>query len=147
MTEPGHEFLAEFDRMRERIHEAWHEMLGAPGSPRFCPPGIAPPIDVYETKEKVVVVMELAGINEQDVEISIAGDRLTIRGEREDRQGAPGRLYTQMEICCGPFKRTVALPAEVDGRKASATYHDGFLEIVLPRIGRPVRRHVRITVR
>ena len=145
MTDPRHELLAEFDQVRERIHQAWHEMLGPPGSPRFSPPVIAPPVDVYETKDSVVVVMELAGINEQEVRITIAGDKLTIRGEREDRQATPGRLYTQMEICCGPFERTITLPAEIDADKTTGTYHDGFLEIVLPRAQRPLNRQVRIT--
>jgi HSP20 family protein len=147
MTNPTDQFLAEFDRMRSRIHRTWHDMLGPPGSPRFCPPVIAPPVDVYETKESVVVVMEMAGINEQEVHISIAGDRLTIRGEREDRQRAPGRLYAQMEICCGAFERTITLPAELDVNKTIATYHDGFLEVVLPRVQRPPNRPVRIRLR
>ncbi len=147
MTDPAHEFLAEFDRMRERIHQTWHDMLGPPGSPRFCPPVIAPPVDVYETKESVVVIMEMAGINEQEVHVTIAGDRLTIRGEREDRQEAPGRLYTRMEICCGPFERTITLPTEVDADKLTANYRDGFLEVVLPRAQRPPNRPVRIRLR
>lgn len=147
MTNPTDQFLAEFDRVRERVHQAWHELLGPPGSPRFRPPVIAPPVDVYETEESVVVLMELAGINEQEVRITIAGDRLTIRGEREDRQATPGRLYTQMEICCGAFERTVTLPAEVDADKTTGTYHDGFLEIVLRRAQRPLNRQVRITLR
>ena len=147
MTNPTDQFLADFDRVRERMHQTWHEMLGPPGSPRFCPPAIAPPVDVYETKESVVVVMELAGIDEQEVSISVAGDRLTIRGERPDRQQTPDRLYTQMEICCGHFERTVTLPAEVDADKATATYNEGFLEISLPRAQRPPNRQVRITFR
>jgi len=52
-----------------------------------------------------------------------------------------------MEICCGPFERILSLPAEVDADKATATYDDGFLEIVLPKVKRQVNRHVRITIR
>jgi HSP20 family protein len=80
------------------------------------------------------------------VEISVEGNTLTIRGQREDRQRHPRRLYTQMEICCGPFQRILTLPAEVDADKATAIYDEGFLEVVLPKVKRQVNRQVRITI-
>ena len=144
MKDPADDIFAEFER---RIERAWRQIVGPPGSPRFCPPVIEPPADVYETEENVVVVVEMAGINEQEVEIAMEGNSLTVRGEREDRQGHLGRLYSQMEICCGPFERTLSLPALVDADQAMASYNDGFLEIILPKVKRQVSRQVRITVR
>ena len=141
------DIFSEFEGIRRRMERTWQQMLGPPGSPRFCLPVIEPPADIYETAESVVVIVEIAGINDQDVEISIEGNSLTIRGQREDRQRHPSRLYSQMEICCGPFQRILGLPAEVDADKATATYDDGFLEIVLPKVKRQVNRHVRITIR
>lgn len=136
--------FSDFERIRERMEQAWRQMLGPPGSPRFCPPVLEPPADVYETDEEVVVVIELAGIAEQEVSLSVDGKKLTVSGERTAQQGRPGRLYSQMEICYGPFERTFSLPAEVDPDKATATYDHGYLEIILPKVQRQVVRQVRI---
>lgn len=138
------DIFSEFERIRERMEQAWRQMIGPPGSPRFCPPVMEPPADVYETNDEVVVVIELAGIAEQDVSLSVDGKMLTVSGERLAQQGRPGRLYSQMEICYGPFQRTFVLPAEVDPTKAAATYGNGFLEITLPKVRRQVSRQVRI---
>jgi len=140
------DIFSELEGVRLRMERTWQQMLGPPGSPRFRRPVIEPPADVYETAESVVVVVEIAGIDDQDVEISVEGNTLTIRGQREDRQRHPRRLYTQMEISCGPFERILSLPAEVDASRATATYDDGFLEIVLPKVKRQVNRYVRITI-
>jgi HSP20 family protein len=141
------DIFSEFEGIRRRMERTWQRMLGPPGSPRFAPPVIEPPADIYETAESVIVVVEIAGIKDEDVEISVEGNILTIRGQREDRQRHPRRLYTRMEIPCGPFERILSLPAEVDADKATATYDDGFLEIVLPKVKQKVNRHVHITIR
>jgi HSP20 family protein len=141
------DMFSEFEGIRRRVERTWQQMLGPPGSRRFCSPVVEPPADIYETAESVVVVVEIAGIDDQEVEISIEGNTLTIRGQREDRPRHPNRRYTQMEICCGPFERILRLPAEVDAAKARVTYDDGFLEIVLPKVKRRVNRYVRITIR
>ena len=140
------DIFSELEGVRLRMERTWQQMLGPPGSPRFRRPVIEPPADVYETAESVVVVVEIAGINDQEVEISVDDNTITIRGLREDRQRHPKRLYTQMEINCGPFERILSLPSEVDASKATGTYDDGFLEIVLPKVKRQVNRCVRITI-
>ncbi len=139
--------FADFEQTHQRFVRAWQQGLGPPGSPHFCPPVIEPAADVYETAESVVVVVEIAGVNPDEIEISVQGKSLTVRGERLDRQHHLSRLYHQMEICCGLFERSVALPAEVDPERASATYSDGILAIVLPKVQRQVARQVRIVIR
>ncbi len=138
------DIFAEFERIRERMEQAWRQMVGPPGAPRFCPPVLEPAADVYETEEVVVVLVDIAGIGEQEVEISVDGKSLSVRGDREPQPGHPGRLYSQMEICYGPFQRDLLLPAEVDPDGAKATYNDGLLAIVLPKVRRQVTRQVRI---
>ena len=123
------DIFSELEGVRLRMERTWQQMLGPPGSPRFRRPVIEPPADVYETAESVVVVVEIAGINDQEVEISVDDNTLTIRGLREDRQRHPKRLYTQMEINCGPFERILSLPSEVDASKATGTHDDGFITI------------------
>lgn len=147
MREATSDIFAEFERIRQRMEQAWRQVLGPPGSPRFCLPIMEPPVDVYETEDVVVVVMEIAGISDEEVEITVDGKTLLIRGERRPTPSRPHRLYSQMEICHGPFQREILLPAEVDAEGAEATYSQGMLEIVLPKVARRVHRQVRIVAR
>lgn len=147
MKERSADIFGDFERIRERMEQAWRQVLGPPGAPRFCPPLIEPAIDIYETEREVVVVAELAGISEEDVEVTVSGRTLTMDGERKPRRGRPGRLYSQMEISHGPFHREVLLPAEVDAKEARAEYSHGLLEIVLPKVRRRTSRPARIVVR
>jgi HSP20 family protein len=147
MTQHASDIFSEFSRINERMAQAWRVVIGPPGGPHFCLPVIEPAADVYETNDDVVVVVELAGIADQEVEIIINGRDFTVRGERAALQGQPGRLYAQMEICFGPFERSLLLPTEVDPDGAKASYHDGFLQITFPKVKRQVSRQVRIVAR
>ncbi len=108
--------------------------------------GFEPPTDLYETDDEVVVRMEIAGLKTDTAHLSIAvqDQVLTIAGTREDPAAGQRRKYDQIEIFTGPFFRTLSLPCEVDEPGAAASYDDGFLVIVLPKLIRP--RPTRTTV-
>jgi len=94
-----------------------------------------PPTDVYETPEAYVIVMEVAGIRRQDIHISLVDDLLTIRGRRVEHNTDNKIRYHQMEIHHGFFERCISLPDNIDRRNIKdATYSDGFLKIVIPKI-------------
>lgn len=90
-----------------------------------------PPTDVYETEESYVVRMEIAGMREENFEISIQQDTLYIVGYRPDFPAR--RAYHQMEIRSGKFTSAITLPGPVDADRAIAEYQDGFLTITLPK--------------
>jgi len=90
-----------------------------------------PPTDVFETREAVIVRVEIAGMHEADFSIILDGNYLTIRGTRQDI--AERRAYHQMEIRFGEFSVEVELPTSVDAEKVSAVYQNGFLRITLPK--------------
>jgi HSP20 family protein len=93
----------------------------------------APPLDVSENKEEVVVVAELPGVKKEEVKISLENGVLSINGKREEdiiSGDARGLLREQRK---GKFARTVRLPYEVDAAKISADLSDGLLRIVLPK--------------
>jgi HSP20 family protein len=98
-----------------------------------------PQIDVYETRDAVMVKAELAGVRpeEIDVELSAEGTTLTLRGiRREERSEGAGRvIYHQMEIYLGRFERVVNLPrgARVDRDAVDANYQSGYLIVTLPK--------------
>ena len=147
MTKQAADIFSDFERIRERMEQAWRQVLGPPGSPRFGTPLIEPSVDVYETEEEVVVVVEIPGISEEEVEIMVDGRRLVLSGERKPGAAEQKRLYSQMEICHGPFRRELLLPAEVNPEEARAGYSQGLLQIVLPKVTRHVNRHVKFVVR
>jgi len=147
MVQQAADVFSEFERIRERMEQAWRQVIGPPGSPRFCAPIIEPGVDVYETDDEVVVVVEIAGISGEEVGVEVNGRTLLLWGERKPRGGRPRRLYSQMEICHGPFQREVLLPAEVSPEGVRATYDAGMLEIVLPKAGQRLSRRMRIVAR
>ena len=98
-----------------------------------------PRVDVYETMEDVVVKVCAAGLDPDQMELTISADNrfLTLRGvraERDDDKSARIRYY-QLEVYYGPFERIVALPTDVpiDRDALTATYKDGFLKVKLPK--------------
>lgn len=90
-----------------------------------------PPTDVYETDETIVVRVEIAGMREADILISLDERSLHIHGVRPDVPER--RAYHQMEIPFGEFSTDVELPYAVDAGQVEAVYRDGFLRIVLPK--------------
>jgi HSP20 family protein len=90
-------------------------------------------IDVYETKDDVVVKAALPGVKPDQVEVSIAGDTLTIRGEvKEDRQ-IKEENYIRKERHYGSFCRSVVLPSGIKADKADATFENGVLTLKIPK--------------
>jgi HSP20 family protein len=134
----------EVQRLRAEMEELFS---GLSLLPRLVGPGAGfrPSIDVYRTQEPaaVVVILELAGLDPAEVELSVADEILFVRGRR-GRPAAGARQYHHMEIEWGPFERRVALPEPVDSEQARATYTRGFLTIVLPVVA---RRRGAVTVR
>ncbi|HOP94189.1 MAG TPA: Hsp20/alpha crystallin family protein [Dictyoglomaceae bacterium] len=92
-----------------------------------------PRIDIYETDDKIVLLVEIAGVRKEDIDLTFQEGKLILRGTRQERYVADPEIYYQMEINFGPFERVIYLPAEVDPEKAEAVYRDGFLEIALPK--------------
>ncbi len=139
--------FGDFEHLHQQMEEMWERLTGGHGGrPRFCPPILEPPVDIYETAEDVVILAEIAGIADEEVQIDVQGDRLRFHGQKNDHHAAPGHRHSQMEVCYGTFERTVNLPSEVDPEAVQVSYRDGFLKIVLPK-RQQQRRQVRVTVR
>lgn len=91
----------------------------------------SPPTDVYETEEKYVIKVEIAGMRDEDFEVGVENNLLTISGYRSDQNER--RAYHQMEIRFGRFELAVEMPVTVDLENATAEYKDGFLMVMLPK--------------
>lgn len=128
------DLFANFERMRRQLDElfgqTWQRVgVAGPRGRR----GFSPKVDVYYCGDppKAVVTADLAGVDIDDVSLEVQGRRLVIGGERR-HQEQDNRLYQQIEIEHGRFRRVIELGADVVADAASATYEDGMLRIELP---------------
>jgi HSP20 family protein len=96
--------------------------------------GWAPAIEVYEKEDKFVVKAELPGMKKEDIDISVTGDTLSIKGERKAESEFKEEDYYFCERSYGSFSRSIALPSSIDTEKIEASYEDGVLEVSLPKV-------------
>jgi len=92
-----------------------------------------PSMDVAETAEQVVVKAEVPGIDPKDINISLQGDVLTVKGEKKSEREEKEENYHLVERSYGAFSRSVTLPAAVDAEKIEAKYEKGVLTITCPK--------------
>jgi HSP20 family protein len=126
------DLFANFERMRRQMDELFDRTL----APRRRG-GFSPAVDVYYVDDppRAVVRADLAGIDPGDVELQIRGRELVLAGHRPP-EGGEERVYQQLEIENGPFRRVVELGVDVESSSATASYEDGMLTVELP-LARP----------
>jgi HSP20 family protein len=104
----------------------------------------APLADMYETKDDLFVTLELPGVREKDVSVSITGDMLTVKGERRCERDLKDEGYYRLERVYGKFERSIPLPIPVQAEKVKATYRDGVLEIRMPKVEEVKPKEIKI---
>jgi HSP20 family protein len=141
----SHDLFANFERMRREIDELFGDVFERQTGLRGR--GFSPSVDVFYVDDppRAVVKADLAGIDIADVALEIRGRQLLIAGERRSAE-AGGRLYQQIEIENGPFRRVVELGAEVVADAARASYEDGILEVQIP-LSQPDENVRRVPIR
>lgn len=113
---------------------------------RVAPTVLTPPADVHEDAEAFVVRLDLPGVQQKDVKVTIMGDTLTIRGERKLDTVAEKQNLHYRERVFGNFERSFTLTAPVRADKVRATYRDGVLEVSVPKAEEARTREVEIQV-
>ncbi len=135
---PERDLFANFERMRREMDELFGDVLDRTGLAASRRGGFSPAVDVfYETPAAgggafAVVHAELAGIDPDEIGLEIEGRELVIAGNRRAPGEAEDRVYQQLEIDFGPFRRVIPLGADVMADQARATYRDGILRVELP---------------
>jgi HSP20 family protein len=138
-TMPGATLASLRDEMNELLNRFWSSTAEPFGLAEW-----SPPLDMAETDDAVLVNVEIPGIEPKDLDISVTGDVLTIRGEKRDGKETEGHNYLRVERRYGAFTRTLALPAPVDAQDVEAKAHAGVLEIRLPKKAEAKPRQVEI---
>jgi len=104
----------------------------APGD-LFREDRLLPSVDISEGKKDIIVKAEIPGVEANDIDISLNGKLLTIKGEKKQEKEEKDENYHRMERSYGYFNRTIELPAEVDPEKVEASYKKGVLKIELKK--------------
>lgn len=114
------------------------EMPAMPEMPRL------PKVDIVDQDNAVVVRAEVSGVKKEDIDISVGDSTVTIRGRTSHEEKEEKGDYYRSEISRGEFSRTVALPCDVDGNKASAKLENGLLILTLPKLEKAKRRSIKV---
>ena len=106
----------------------------------------APPVDIYENGDNLVLKAELPGINPDDVEVRVEDNTLYLKGERKFEKEVNEENYHRVERTYGTFARTFSLPNSIDSEKVAASYKDGVLTLTLPKKEEAKPKTIKIQV-
>lgn len=114
----------------------------AVGSAEFLPT-----LEVKEDENQFLLHFDIPGMERKDLDISVAGNMLTVKGERKEEENKKGKGYFYSERRYGSFQRSVELPVEVDADKVAANYKDGVLELTLPKSEKAKPKQIKVDVK
>jgi HSP20 family protein len=101
-------------------------------------------IDVYQTPGEIIIKAPIAGVRQEDLDVTITDDQVSIRGERHDNQNETIEGYLVQECYWGSFSRTYTLPVAVDSDKSSAKLINGILHIIIPKAAKARTKSIAI---
>jgi HSP20 family protein len=120
--------------LQDRLNRAFGSTFGRPEREDEMSLGAwAPPVDIAEDKDRILVTAELPGFKENEIEIQTENGMLTLRGERKFEKETDGKSYHRVERSYGQFVRSFSLPNNVDREKIKASFSNGLLQVELPK--------------
>jgi len=119
-----------FDEMRRMMEDFWRMPFDAVGRWGDV---FVPKVDVKEEDKEIIVLAELPGMDQKDIDLTVTTDSVRISGEKRHEKEEEEKDYYRHERFCGSFDRVIDLPAEVDENKAEAEFSKGVLTIRLPK--------------
>ena len=138
----------EFSTLQDRMNRLFGGISHQPGS---TDEGLTagpwtPQVDVYETNDSIVLKADLPGMSQNDVEISVEGNMLTVKGERKFEKEVSEKEYYRMERSYGTFTRSFTLPPTVDSDKIDAAFAQGVLKITLPKREESKPKQIKVKI-
>ena len=109
--------------------------------------GWAPSVDISETKDNFIVKAELPGLEAKDVNVSISGDLLIIKGEKKKEEEEKDEHHHYVERYSGSFQRVFVLPGRVKGDKVDAIFEKGVLKVTLPKVEEAKKKEIEVKVK
>lgn len=133
----------QLSRIRNEINRIFEDPLSLLPSTSFFE-GWEPAVDVYEDRDKISIRAELPGMKQQDIQLAIEGNTLTISGERKREEERKEGDTFRSERFYGRFQRSITLPRPVDTGKINATYKDGVLTVTCPKSEEAKPRQIEV---
>ena len=106
----------------------------------------APPVDIYETENELVLKTDLPGLQDKDIDVRVEGNMLTIRGERKFEKDVNQDNYLRVERAYGPFTRSFSLPNTVNSESVRAEYRNGVLTLRMAKLEDSKPKQIKISV-
>ena len=136
-----------FDRLQTQLNDLFEEFSSksqrAERGTSWAP--MLPRVDVSETDQEVHIAAELPGLEENDVDVTLERGVLTIKGEKKFEEEDKEKDYHRVERSYGLFQRSIPLPVEVDADRVDATFKNGVLRVVLPKVQPgPSSKHIKV---
>jgi HSP20 family protein len=142
-------FLArrDFSTLQDRMNRILRESFSPEGSDEaLTTSNFAPPVDVYEDEHNITLKIEVAGIDEKDINVSIENNTLTVHGERRFEKDEKEENFQRVERMYGSFTRSFTLPNTVDPEQVNAHYEKGVLKIRLAKKAEAKPKLIKVNV-
>lgn len=133
-------FRGEMDRL-------WDKFFGERPFVRAFTEEWAPSVDISETEDKLLIKAELPGLEAKDVNVSISGDLLTIKGEKKKEEEEKDEHHHCVERYSGSFQRSFRLPVNVQADKVEAAFDKGVLQVTLPKVEEAKKKEIDVKVK
>ena len=137
--------ITRIDPFRE-LASFFENFSGPTGKDQLTSGSFVPPVDVYEDEHSLILKLEVPGVNEEDLNVSVENDTLTVQGERKFEKEEKEENYRRVERQYGTFTRTFTLPQTVDSENVSANYDKGVLKITLPKKAEAKPKQIKVNV-
>jgi HSP20 family protein len=133
--------MGDLHELRRRIDDYWPNFRNL----LFQREDVIPVVDIYEKDGSYIIKAELPGIKKEDVDISVTGDKLSIKGEKKAEKEVSEENYYRSERSYGIFTRYIDLPPDVDSDNVEASYENGILEIIVPKTSETKAKKIKIS--
>ena len=139
--------FGELSPFRKEMDRLWNRFLGEASFAKTFTEMWSPSVDISETKDDFVVKAELPGLEAKDVNVSISGDVLTIKGEKKAEEEEKDEHYHRVERCSGSFQRVFQLSSGVKADKIEANFDKGVLKVILPKVEEAKKKEIEVKVK
>jgi HSP20 family protein len=139
--------FGELSSFRGEMDKLWDRFFGERPFAGMFTEGWCPSVDISETKDKFIVKAELPGLETKDVNVSISGDILIIKGEKKKEEEEKDEHHYCVERYSGSFQRSFRLPVNVQSDKVVATFDKGVLKIMLTKVEEAKKKEIEVKVK
>src|SRR5580693_916752 len=134
-----------FSTLQDQVNRVFNERFRNQGDESALTTW-APPVDIYETPNELVVKADLPDVNEKEIDVRVENNLLTVRGERKFEKSVSEENFLRVERTYGAFSRSFSLPNTVNAEAIAAEYKNGVLTVTLPKREESKPRQVKVSV-